>query len=250
MTGNGSLLCLDAGHIADGAIIVDGTRFTAGINQHAGNIQFGIELIGSPASVNVSHIGSNAAEMLSRVLLDLKEMVHGWNSDRQDPWTMYPSPNQFVIQDLHSKSNHMCVPDRASAVSYMTFTPPRTLAKVRSQIIERAQSLLDSYEWAADPVYDWSRLATEPCYSNSLDLETTISSQAGAILGDKPAFHPSTETSGDLRHFCAYGIPCVLYGPGRGYNPHRVDEHYYIDDIAIMVKTLYEITEDWCSQSK
>jgi acetylornithine deacetylase/succinyl-diaminopimelate desuccinylase-like protein len=27
-----------------------------------------------------------------------------------------------------------------------------------------------------------------------------------------------------MRHFAKRGIPCLLYGPGCGFNPHRVDE--------------------------
>ena len=73
ITGNGSLLCLDDGHIADAAIIVDGTKGDSGINEHAGQLQFSIELRGRPASVSVSHLGINAAEMLARLMLELRK---------------------------------------------------------------------------------------------------------------------------------------------------------------------------------
>ena len=37
ITGNGSLMCLEAGHTADAAIILDGTRPDRAIEQHAGD---------------------------------------------------------------------------------------------------------------------------------------------------------------------------------------------------------------------
>ena len=48
---------------------------------------------------------------------------------------------------------------------------------------------------------------------------------------------PSTGTS-DMRHFAKRNIPCLLYGPGRGFNPHRPDEHFLLDDLPFMMKAL------------
>ena len=54
-TGNGTLLCLDKGPRADAAVIIDGTRGDRGINEHAGNVRFTVDVFGRPASVSVSH---------------------------------------------------------------------------------------------------------------------------------------------------------------------------------------------------
>jgi acetylornithine deacetylase/succinyl-diaminopimelate desuccinylase-like protein len=59
-------------------------------------------------------------------------------------------------------------------------------------------------------------------------------------------FVPSTGTS-DMRHFAARGIPCVLFGPGRGFNPHRANEHYYLDDLPKMTTLLLGMIERWCA---
>jgi acetylornithine deacetylase/succinyl-diaminopimelate desuccinylase-like protein len=56
---------------------------------------------------------------------------------------------------------------------------------------------------------------------------------------------PSTGTS-DLRHYVAYGMRGLLYGPGRGFNPHRPDEHYLLDDFPVMVRLLHDTMEEWC----
>src|SRR2546427_10666217 len=70
-TGNGSLLCLEAGYGADGAVIIDGTRSDRAINQHAGQVQVKVAVQGRSASVSVSHLGVNAIELLSELTLEL-----------------------------------------------------------------------------------------------------------------------------------------------------------------------------------
>jgi hypothetical protein len=58
-------------------------------------------------------------------------------------------------------------------------------------------------------------------------------------------FGPSTGIS-DLRHFANRSIPCMLYGPGRGFNPHRPDEHYYLADLPISMKFYLDFVSRWC----
>ena len=40
----------------------------------------------------------------------------------------------------------------------------------------------------------------------------------------------------------------VLYGPGRGFNPHRADEHYHVDDLPLMVSILDDTATAWCGK--
>src|SRR2546430_4849353 len=132
ITGNGSLMCLAAGHGADAAIILDGTRPDRAIDQHAGNMEFHITLKGRPASVSVSHLGANAAEMLSRTLLHLRDAFHRLNEGRQPPWTEFPSPNQLVIHGMSADAPRFSVPVAASARCFVTFAPPGTIESTRA----------------------------------------------------------------------------------------------------------------------
>ena len=91
ITGNGSLACLEAGHVGDAAIILDGTRPDRAIDQHAGNMEFRIELKGRPASVSVSHLGVNAAELLSQTVQHLRDAFHRLNDTRQPPGPSSPA---------------------------------------------------------------------------------------------------------------------------------------------------------------
>ena len=131
ITGNGSLACLEAGHVAEAAIIVDGTRPDRAIDGHAGNMEFHIAVKGRPASVGVSHMGSNAAEILSRTLIGLREAFFRLNDGRQPPWTEFPSPYQLVIHGLNADAPRFCVPVEASARCFVTFPPPDTIQSMR-----------------------------------------------------------------------------------------------------------------------
>jgi acetylornithine deacetylase len=246
ITGNGSLLCLAAGHVADAAIIVDGTRGDTGINEHAGQIQFSIELRGLPASVSVSHLGLNAAEMLARLMLELRQAVFDLNIKNIPPWDRYPSPNQFVVQSLSAAGEPLTVPVKATGSAYLTFTPPATVDEIRTLLEATAAKFSDRFNLSARPIFDWSGFMAEPVSSASAELERAIGAAAKDGGMGEVTFGPSTGTS-DMRHFAARGIPCVLFGPGRGFNPHRPDERYDLSSILPMLGLLIRTVTQWCS---
>jgi acetylornithine deacetylase len=244
-TGNGSLLCLEAGHGGDAAVIIDGTRLDKGINQHAGNCQVSITVKGRPASVSVSHVGINAAEMLASLLLDMRQAIFARNAANEAPWSRFPSPNQFVVQSLRSQGAPLTVPVAATAQAYITFTPPARLADIRFLLGKVAEKFARKNGLPESPALDWSGFAAEPVNSASAEIVAAINGAARRQGMEFIDFGPSTGTS-DLRHFVDRGIPCVLYGPGMGFNPHRADEHYHLDSLSKMVRLLLHLARQWC----
>jgi acetylornithine deacetylase len=249
ITGNGTLLCLDAGHRGDAAIILDGTRGETAINKHAGNLQFSIKVSGRPASVSVSHMGLNAAEMLFELLLILRRDVFALNEGRPAPWTQFPSPNQFSTQSVSSVGRPLTVPDHAEALCYMTFTPPNTVQSIRQRIENIIQ------QFAADRTIPDISVRWDGCFfaeavdSNDTRLEKTMQAVAQSLGRPPLGLVPSTGTS-DMRHFVARGIPCVLFGPGRGFNPHRADERFHLEDLDWMTPLVVEIVRQWTAQDR
>lgn len=247
-TGNGSLLCLDAGYKADCALIIDGTRKDKAIYQHAGNLQFEIHLRGKPASVSVSHVGVNAAEMLARLIIGLRDMVFSLNVNRTDTWTRFPSPYQMVIQRFHSDGEQLTVPTFASAQCYVTFPPPFTLEKMCRLIDEYVKGFACEHKLPDRPDLIWNGMTLEPVCSDVSEIAPYLQSQAVRLGMQDIDFVPSTGNS-DLRHFVKANIPCLLYGPGDGYNPHRPDEHYYLEDLPKMILFYCGFIFDWCNNS-
>jgi acetylornithine deacetylase len=246
ITGNGSLAALEAGHLADAAIILDGTRPDRAIDRHAGNMEFHASMKGRPASVGVSHLGANAAELLSRTLLHLRDAVFGLNTGRQPPWTQFPSPYQFVIQHMEADAPRFSVPVEARARCYVTFPEPHTLDAMRRFLEAEGRRHAEANGYPEPPVFEWEGFAAEPVSGAADEL--------GALVGEVATRHgvtgfrvgPSTGTS-DMRHFARRGIPCLLFGPGRGYNPHRVDEYFLLDDLPFMLNVYLDIVVGWCN---
>jgi acetylornithine deacetylase len=247
ITGNGSLLCLEAGFAGDGALIMDGTRMDKAINQHAGQLQFEITVKGKPASVSVSHLGVNAAEMMARLLISLREKIFSLNTERLPPWTRFPSPYQLIIQKIESEGAQLTVPEFARARCYVTF-PQHSLEMTQQLLKEEVELFAAKYELPIPPEIDWNGFATEPVASDTAELEQVMQLTAAALGLPAIDVGPSTGTS-DMRHFSAAGIPCMLYGPGNGYNPHRPDEHYYLDDLPRIILFYLRFAFTWCGET-
>jgi acetylornithine deacetylase len=244
-TGNGTLLCLDAGHVADAAIIIDGTRTDRAIDAHAGQLAFSIEVTGRPASVSVSHMGINAADVLARLVARLADEVTALNETRLPPWTQFPSPFQLVTMSLSAHGSALTVPDRAAAECYMTFPPPWTLPIARDFLHQTTTAFARERGLAVPPVLRFDRFSAEPVSSSSSSLSECLAAAVAAEGLGPVVVGPSTGTS-DLRHFADAGIPCLLYGPGAGFNPHRHDEHYRLEDLGRMVKVFVATAQGVC----
>ena len=247
-TGNGSLLCLADGHIGDAVAIIDGTRLDRLINEHAGQLQFEIGVRGRPAPVVVSHLGCNAAELMARLVLALRDAVHALNDTRTPPWTRFPSPFQLCVQRIHSEGTQLTVPDRADAQCYVTFAPPFALSDMRDLIVRTVGAFESAFGPEAPPspvTLAWSGLAVEPTRADGRVLEAVVLAAARRVGLADVVPGPSTGTS-DLRHFVRAGIPGLLFGPGNGHNPHRPDEHYAVDDLLTMIAIYLEILRSWC----
>ena len=240
ITGNGSLLCLEKHPHADAAIIIDGTRGDRGINEHAGNLKMQLNVSGKPASVSVSHMGRNAAEILAHTMLVLKQSVSELNSSIEPPWTQFPSPNQLSTIALNCEETTLTVPSAASAKLYATFTPPHTVSSFLDLISAKSREAARQAGADCAPEINVD-FAAEAVRSKSSAIECVISRAAGRDI----AFGPSTGTS-DMRHFIRCGIPCVLFGPGRGYNPHRANEHFELRSLKEMTELLTDVALCWC----
>jgi acetylornithine deacetylase len=245
ITGNGSLACLEAGHVADAAIILDGTRPDRAIDQHAGNLEFRLKLTGRPASASVSHLGTNAAELLSQMLQHLRDSFHRLNDAREPPWTEFPSPFQFVVHGMHADAPRFSLPVEANARCFVTFPPPFAIDSVRAFIATEGREYAQARNHPHRPVFVWDGFAAEPVSCASNELRALVREAASRNGIPSVRIGPSTGTS-DMRHFARHGIPCVLYGPGRGFNPHRPDEHFLLDDLPFMMKVYLDMVVEWC----
>ena len=218
------------------------------IREQVGVVEFEADMSGQVAPVGVSHLGVNPAEMLSRFLLELKTYVHCLNESRVNPWTQYPSPYQIVIQELKSEFTLRTTPQKAHAYSHMTFPPPRTLSQMKDMIKEQAATFSAAHSLENAVEIRWAGYQAEPKSSGAERLEHLLELARRRCKFDPITIGPSTGTS-DMHHFDRLGIPVLMYGPGQGYNPHRPNEYYHVDDLSRMSKFLLQFLDLWWSGS-
>jgi acetylornithine deacetylase/succinyl-diaminopimelate desuccinylase-like protein len=139
------------------------------------------------------------------------------------------------------------VPVEASARCFVTFAPPVTIAQMRSCLEDASRRHAEASQYPYLPTFDWDGFATEPVSCASEDLCALVSATVRRNGIPEVQVGPSTGTS-DMRHFAVRKIPCLLFGPGRGFNPHRPDEHFLLDDLPLMMKIYLDIVVAWCSQ--
>jgi acetylornithine deacetylase len=246
ITGNGSLACLEAGHVGDAAVILDGTRPDRAIDQHAGNMEFRLELRGRAASVSVSHLGVNAADLLSHMVQHLRDSFHRLNDARQPPWTEFPSPFQFVLHGMHVDAPRFSLPVEATARCFVTFPPPATIDSIRALLETAGREYAQAKGHPHPPAFEWNGFAAEPVIGATAELRALVRHAARRNGIPEVRIGPSTGTS-DMRHFAKRGIPCLLYGPGRGVNPHRPNENFLLDDLPFMMRVYLEMVAEWCN---
>jgi acetylornithine deacetylase/succinyl-diaminopimelate desuccinylase-like protein len=190
-------------------------------------------------------MGINAADVLTDLLRHLRDAVSALNHGRVDPWTRFPSPYQFVVQALHSESAHLTLPERADAQVCVTFPPPFSVASMIGFLVEESRRFARGRSLPDLPLIERSGLAVEPVRSPTPQLGVVLKQCAGDLSMPAIDIGPSTGTS-DLRQFAAAGIPCVLYGPGTGFNPHRANECYRLADLPAMIYLFLAVAADWC----
>ena len=244
-TGNGTLLCLEAGHRADAAVIIDGTRGDRAIIAHAGQLQFTVTTRGAAAPVTVSHAGVNAAEILCELLIELRQRTLALNESRPEAWRVFPSPFQLSTQRIAADSIALTLPEAASATCYATFPPPVSVIGMQQLIARWSHEFAARRGLEALPDLSWDGFAADPVETDGGEIARVLARVATDLGTAIPVLSPSTGPS-DLRHFAAAGIPAMLYGPGRGGNPHRPDEGYRLDDLPVMVRLFVELAAAWC----
>jgi acetylornithine deacetylase/succinyl-diaminopimelate desuccinylase-like protein len=118
---------------------------------------------------------------------------------------------------------------------------------MRDFLLNHIQAFAIRHKIPYMPEVRW-KLALEPVCADVTKIEHIFQTTAQKVGFSPIDIGPSTGTS-DLRHFVNAGIPCLLYGPGTGYNPHRSNECYYLDDLPKMILFYLMLIDGWCGNN-
>jgi acetylornithine deacetylase len=218
ITGNGSLACLEAGHVADAAFILDGTRPS---RYRSTRREYGV----SPRIEGAASLG--------QCLPSGRERGRNAGTPATGSARALQRPQRNAPAALDGISEP--VPVRR------TWHVGGCAATFDSDRGERPVFRL--------PQFVWDGFTAEPVGAATDEFRALVRQIAQRHGIAEFRIGPSTGTS-DMRHFAKRGIPCLLYGPGRGFNPHRPDEHFLLDDLPFMMKVYLDMVVDWCNVAR
>jgi acetylornithine deacetylase/succinyl-diaminopimelate desuccinylase-like protein len=88
----------------------------------------------------------------------------------------------------------------------------------------------------------------------SLPVVEALGAAQTAVMGDRPA-SIIRRPGADAIHFTAYGVPCVVFGPGGRMHPkagngamHALGEHVLIDDVLASAQIYLATVLDVCNR--
>lgn len=251
-TANGTLACIQRGHSADGAIILDGTSSDAIIVSHMGQQVFRVTIYGRPAPSCVSFRGHNPIETASRLVLKLGELQERKNDERGAPWGAAERPIFITVGYIHSGDGPYAVPNRAVIEGHLGFCPPQTLAEAREELRQALAEVCEGDPWLKENpcTLEFCGYTCEP-YSVDPDNEL-IKTLCGNVkrLRDRDLRKLHITGAGDLRHLICpetgKPIPCCMHGPGRGRGAHVPDEYVEIPDVIEVAQNVASTALEWC----
>jgi acetylornithine deacetylase len=265
----GTSACLDAGHTADAAIVLEPSssprplslsttsagnwvlRVTVkGRATHAGNRASAIRAGGEGAALGVNAVEKGL--LLVRALLELEQE---WGQTRAHP--AFP-PGFFVINpgSFHADAgtpSASYLADRAVFDVLAWYPPDADAEAVRGELERHLQLAAQLDPWLREnpPAIEW--LGNWPAASTAWESPhvQALARAHERVSGERVAPPSVQNPSGfpavtDASFLEAAGIPSVVYGPGDLRRAHAADEHVALAEIVTCAASIALAAIDWC----
>ena len=249
-SGNGTLACLQRGHTADAAIIVDGTWPERYIVSHLGQLWFRVRMRGRPAHAAVP--GNNPVDAVGLVVSALRELVRVKNAGRDTRWGDADRPAFINFGRVEAGAWPGAIPSFCTIDGSIGFPPPETPETVQAELAILVDALAARPDWPLDRPAEvtFGGLSVPPLVGRAdngiarLLGETVARVNAGNLVEHVIAGYC------DLRHYTSGAwrepIPACLYGPGGGRFAHAEDEYFVIDHLGLVAGNLAGTAMAWC----
>lgn len=261
----GTSAALEAGYLADAAIVVEPTSYDGTIpalaTVSAGGLWFSLALVGKAAHSSLrgralqptlagDRLGVNTVDKFWVVYQALRNLEDQWAQNDRHPNYV---PGHFsilpAVVDAHPSGFKVpfALADTLTVEYSVTHNPARTNQEVIDEIesVVRIACSLDPWLAEHEPVFEWKLLWEPYTLSPTHPLIPAISSAHSAALGhlDGSLAPVSDGFFGlcDITWLTQQGVDGVMYGPGVGNTAHAEDEYVPIDQLLIAAKT-YALT--------
>lgn len=255
-TANGTLACIQRGHVADAAVILDGTGSDGVIVSHMGQQMFEISIAGRPAPSVVSFRGHNPISTASRLVLALEAHAARKNDERNAPWGAAERPIFITITGIEAGDGPSVVPTSCKVTGHFGFCPPQTVAEARAELAELIATASAGDEWLQEftPRLEFKGYSCEP---QNFEKDNPVLEALCASVereGHPPLRRLHITGAGDLRNFVhpttGQRIPSCMYGPGRGRGAHVPNEYVETEDMMRVTRSVASLVLDWCGVSE
>ena len=250
-TANGTLACVHRGHVADGAVILDGTSSDGIIVAHMGQQMFEVTIAGRPAPSVVSFRGHNPISTACRLVERLEAHARNKNAERNAAWGAAAQPNFITITGIQAGDGPSVVPSRCTVIGHFGFCPPQTVEEARAELKAILLEVSQGDEFLEESPLEicFKGYSCEPqsFLENNPVLEQ-LTRVVERLDGQAPR-HLHITGAGDLRHFAqgsAQYIPSCMYGPGRGRGAHVDNEYVETEDLLRVAKSVSSFVLEWC----
>lgn len=240
-TGEGSRILVNNGYVADGVLIVDGTWSERIIYAHLGQIWVDVEIVGEPVAACVEMRGINPIYLAMDFIQELRRFVHELNS-QGDIFEGIDKPYFINVGSFHSGAWHGSVPAEAKLEIQIGFScrysPDDIIEKVKNMAGDISNRI----------TVKESKLKT-PAYRT--DRDNLLITKLKKIIeenSNKEVLTNAVTGHCDMRHFPTQNV--CLYGPGGGKNPHGIDEYYFLEQMPIVAKNIFDLVWYWCNELK
>lgn len=220
--GIGAFAALQRDSDFDGCIIAEPTSGDI-VCAQAGALTFRLRIPGRPAHACDRLTGASALDRFVAIYSALRELETALNHDHPHPLLADSAlPYPLSVGVVRGGDWPSTVMDELVAEGRVGVPLTMSATAVRAQLEHVVRGAAD--DTAAAPTVEWYGGQFEPGETDrDHPLVTSLVDVAAAVTDRKPAITGVTYGS-DLRLYCGYGIPTVLFGPGEIGQAHATDE--------------------------
>jgi acetylornithine deacetylase/succinyl-diaminopimelate desuccinylase-like protein len=266
----GTSAVLDAGFVAEGAIVVEPTSQPVPLTVSpvgAGNFNMHIDIKGFAthcgnrgASIRAGGpgmaAGVNAVEKGILIMQALRQLEEEWGTSKVHAafpagfFTLLPA----VFHGDAGVPSVGYISDHAS-IGYLIWYPPGSAADgIRTEIEAQVRRAAEMDPWLRQnpPVVHWDSNWPVSDTDPSHPLVRSLVASRAAVLGAIPAGMPDTagfNACCDSAFIEQKGIPSVIFGPGDLRCAHSIDEFVDLSEVVDAARILARGVASWCGVS-
>ena len=233
--GLGTFAALERDAAFDAAIIPEPTAFAIAAAQ-AGALTFTGAVPGVPAHAAVRLEGISAIDRYVEIHRALQEHEREINRDVTHPlMRALELPYPLLVGRVEAGRWSSQVPDMLVFEGRVGVPADGDVAASRAALedVVRAACPEATIRWSGGQFAPGTTDPEDP-------LVRTVAAAAAEELGREPEI-VGVPYGSDMRHFCAHGIPVVMFGPPGLELAHAVDERVAVDDLVTVARTIVRV---------